>query len=108
MTDEQRHRCNEIIDDAMMMALAAGAVSEIAVKAVQIKMVRDVAKVFDVPYSEAAATGLVNSLFSGNIVFTALKWAFPAARALTALQAADKTSDLGWSVAKDFDSYSKN
>lgn len=105
MTDEQKNECASIIKTASRAALAAGAVSEIAVKAVQVTMIINLAGIFDVPVTKAIASGMVNSFFSGSFVWEAARWIFPASRVLTAIHAADKTEDFGWRVAKDFDEY---
>ncbi len=103
MTDFQKSRCESIISTASHSALAAGAVSEIAVKAVQIKMVWELANVFEVSISKAVASSIVNSFFAGSFILEAARWLLPPSRILTAIKSADQTEDLGWRVVKDFD-----
>ena len=103
MTDYQQSRCKSIISSAAHSALAAGAVSEIAVKAVQITMVLELADVFGVSMSKTVAASIVNYSLSGSIMMEAARWLLPPSRILTAIKASEQTEDLGWRVAKDFD-----
>lgn len=107
MTEEQERRCSSIINTACDAALAAGAISEAAVKAVQVVMVLDLADVFGVSMTKAAATGIIKSFFAGSFVMTAAveaaRWLFPPSRVVVGpLHAAEKTEDLGWKCARDF------
>ena len=103
MTDYQKSRCESIISTASHSALAAGAVSEIAVKAVQITMVLELADVFGVSMSKTVAASIVNYSLSGSLMMEAARWLLPPSRIFTAIKAAEQTEDLGWRVAKDFD-----
>lgn len=103
MTEEQRSRCADIICTASNAAMAAGAVSEVAVKAVQVTMVMDLSDVFGVSMTKAAATGMINSFNAGSLVMEAARWLFPPSRVVGAFHAAEKTEDLGWKCARDFD-----
>ena len=103
MTDFQKNRCESIISTAAHSALAAGAVSEIAVKAVQITMVLELAEVFKVSISKTVAASIVNYSLSGSFIMEAARWLLPPSRILTAVKASEQTEDLGWRVAKDFD-----
>ena len=102
MTEEQERRCSSIINTACDAALAAGAISEAAVKAVQVVMVLDLSDVFGVSMTKAAATGMLNSLTAGSFVMEAARWLFPPSRIVGAFHAAEKTEDLGWKCARDF------
>ena len=106
MTEYQRDQCATIIKDAADAALVAGAISEAAVKAVQVTMVANLAAVFDVSITKAVASGIVNEGMSGvfvGVVAEGLRWIFPFSRAPLALKAAAATEDFGWKVARDFD-----
>lgn len=103
MTDFQKSRCESIISTATHSALAAGAVSEIAVKAVQITMVLELAEVFGVSMTKTVAASIVNYSLSGSFLMEAARWLLPPSRILTAVKAAEQTEDLGRRVAKDFD-----
>lgn len=102
MTEEQRSRCADIICTASNAAMAAGAISEVAVKGVQVVMVLDLSDVFGVSMTKAA-TGIVKSLSAGSMIMEAARWLFPPSRVVGAFHAAEKTEDLGWKCARDFD-----
>lgn len=102
MTQEQENLCVDIIKTYSRAALAAGAISELAVNAVQIKMILQLADVFEISMTKAAATGILNSFFAGSFLLEAARWIFPPSRILTAVKAANQTEDLGWKCAKDF------
>lgn len=103
MTEFQKSRCENIIATASKSALAAGAVSEIAVKAVQISMVLELADVFNVSISKTVAASIVNYSLSGSFMMEAARWLLPPSRIFTAIKSSEQTEDLGWRVAKDFD-----
>lgn len=103
MTEFQKRRCENIITTASQSALAAGAVSELAVKAVQISMVLELADVFGVSMTKTVAASIVNYSLSGSLMMEAARWLLPPSRIFTAVKSAEQTEDLGWRVAKDFD-----
>lgn len=103
MTDYQQSRCKSIISNAAHSALAAGAVSEIAVKAVQISMVLELADVFGVSMTKTVAASIVNYSLSGSLMMEAARWLLPPSRIFTAIKSSEQTEDLGWRVVKDFD-----
>ena len=103
MTEFQKKRCESIISTASHSALAAGAVSEVAVIAVQVTMVMELAEVFKVPMSRTVAKSIVNYSLSGSFILEAARWIFPPSRILTAVKASEQTEDLGWRTVKDFD-----
>ena len=103
MTEFQKIRCESIISNASCSAIAAGAVSEIAVKSVQISMVLELADVFKVSITKMVAASIVNYSLSGSLMMEAARWLLPPSRIFTAIKAAEQTEDLGWRVAKDFD-----
>lgn len=103
MTGAQQRECAAIIDTAKKAALAAGAVSELAVTAVQIKMVMDLAEVFDVPVTNSIAKSLVEYAFSGGFLWEAARWILPPSRIVAAFYSAEKTEDFGWRMARTFE-----
>ena len=104
MTESQRKECEDLIDTAYKSALAAGAISEAAVKGVQVIMVLNLADIFNVSISKTVAIAYVESLFNGEtVIMEVARWLIPPSRVLTAIQAAEKTKDFGWRVAKKFD-----
>ncbi len=103
MTGVEERKCAKIIDKAYKAALAAGAVSELAVTGVQIKMVMDLAEVFGVPMTSAVAKSIVNYAFSGGFLWEAARWILPPSRIIAAFHSADKTEDFGWRMARTFD-----
>ncbi len=103
MTGVQHRECEEIIDTAKKASLAAGAVSELAVTAVQIKMVMDLAEVFGVPVTKSVAKSLVEYAFSGGWLWEAARWILPPSRIIAAFYSAEKTEDFGWRMARHFE-----
>ena len=108
MTGAQHRECAAIIDTAYEAAVAAGAVSELAVTAVQIKMVMELAEVFDVPVTKSVAKSLVEYAFSGSFLWEAARWILPPSRIIAALHSAEKTEDFGWRMARTFDEQASN
>ncbi len=106
MTGIQERECADIIDTAHKAALAAGAISELAVYAVQVKMVMDLAKVFEIPMTKAVAKSIVNYAFSGSFLWEAARWILPPSRIIAAFYSAEKTEDLGWRTVRTFDEQS--
>lgn len=103
MTGSQHRECAAIISTAYKAAVAAGAVSELAVTAVQVKMVMDLAEVFDVPMTGAVAKSIVNYAFSGSFLWEAARWILPPSRIIAAFYSAEKTEDFGWRMARTFE-----
>ena len=103
MTESQERECAEIIEFAADAAFAAGAISEVAVTAVKVTMVMNLAAVFDVSISKAVATSIVNNNTGASIISEGLRWLFPPSRVVTAIYSADQMNEFGWAVARDFD-----
>lgn len=111
MTESQKNQCAKIICSASDGALVAGAVSGFTVLGIQTKMVIDIAKVFGLSISDISATKLVKNYFSsGSMILSAIStvsWIFPPAKVVAgtidAFKSAQKTEDLGWKMAHDFD-----
>lgn len=106
MTEYQRDRCASIIKNAADAALVAGSIP-IPVPGVdgampfQIKMVMELADVFDVSMSTSRAASIVTNYFtSGSSILGFLARRLPVIRGF---KAAEQTEDFGWKVARDFD-----
>lgn len=108
MTGVKHRECEKIIDTAKKASLAAGAVSELAVTAVQIKMVMDLADVFGVPVTKSVAKSLVEYAFSGGFLWEAARWILPPSRIVAAFYSAEKTEDFGWRMARTFEEQAQN
>ena len=108
MTEYQRDRCATIIKNASDASLISGGIFPGGAKPFQIKMVLELADVFNVSMSSSMAASIVVDYFtSGSTIFSFLSSAtrlIPGVgQVINGFQAAEKTEDFGWKVARDFD-----
>ena len=112
MTDYQHNQCARIIKDAADAALISGGIFPGGAKPFQVKMVMELADVFDVSMNTSRAASIVKNYFTaGGTVFgvvssiflTATRAIPGAGQVINGFRAAEETEDFGWKVARDFD-----
>lgn len=116
MTNEQKNKCGDIIDIAVVAAGATG-FSPIPgsdagpIVAVQTTMILALSEVFDVTFTKSCAINLAKTTIAENVGKYAagqLIGLIPfGGNLIKGAIAAGITENLGWHVAKDFDRQSK-
>ena len=108
MTEHQRERCARIIKNAADAALISGGIFPGGAKPFQVKMVMELADVFGVSMTSSRATSIVVNYFTSgstilSIFSTATRLIPGVGQVVNGFQAAEKTEDFGWKIARDFD-----